>query len=63
MFVWFFVFDFGGQICVDAKYVDFGYFGGMQGQVCADVECSVHIMKSKYYVFVGYSFLTRSNVC
>lgn len=59
----FFAFDFGGQICVDGKNEDFGYPGGIQGQLCANVECSIHIMKSwKYYVFVGLSFLKVYNI-
>ena len=58
VFVWFFAFDIGGQICVDVKNVDFGYSGGIHGQVmCDDVECLIHIMKSEDYVFVGFSFL------
>ena len=37
----FFAFDFGGQICVDGKNEDLGYPGGIQGQLCANVECSM----------------------
>ena len=56
VFDWFLAFDFGGKIRVDVKNVDFEYFGGIGGQVCAHVEFLIQIMKTKYYVFVGFSF-------
>ena len=38
-------------------FCGFLYFEGVQGHVCVDVTCMMHILKPKSYVFVNFGFL------
>ena len=38
-------------------FCGFWFFEGERGQMCTNVECLMHILKCKCYVFIDFVFL------